>query len=519
MIDGDLYGANGLDFGSTNVFWRQVRNFVIDLTSIPASTSATGIHWPTAQATSLQNILFEMAVGDGTQHQGIFIESGSGGYMGDLTFNGGLYGINVGNQQFTMRNMTFNNCGTAINQFWDWGWTYKSMYINNCEVALNMSTGGPSAQSVGSVTFIDSSITNTPIGFITGRLKNGESLPPATGSLILENVELNNVPIAVEGPDGIALAGTTGSTVIAGWGQGHAYTPNGPTNFEGPITPNQRPGALLQGDGKYYERSKPQYGTVPVSNFLSARSFGAKGDGSTDDTAALQALFLAGTAPGKMVFINAGTYKVTRTVYIPPGCKIVGETYPVIMSSGSFFNDWNHPKPVLQVGLPGQFGQVEWSDTIVSTQGQQKGAILIEWNLASSSSNPSGVWDVHARIGGFAGSNLQLTECPTTPNVATPPAPVNAECIAAFLTFHVTQSATGLYLENVWLWTADHDVEDPNLTQITIYAGRGLIVDSRQGVLWLYGTAVEHHTLEQYFFWNTQAVVMGQIQTETPYYQ
>lgn len=37
-----------------------------------------------------------------------------------------MYGGNWGNQQFTMRNLTFNNVVTAINQIWDWGWTYKN---------------------------------------------------------------------------------------------------------------------------------------------------------------------------------------------------------------------------------------------------------------------------------------------------------------------------------------------------------------------------------------------------------
>jgi glucan 1,3-beta-glucosidase len=76
LIDGDLYGANGLDFGATNVFYRQVRNLVFDLTGIPSSSAATGIHWPTAQATSLQNCVFRMSDAPGTQHQGIFIEQG-----------------------------------------------------------------------------------------------------------------------------------------------------------------------------------------------------------------------------------------------------------------------------------------------------------------------------------------------------------------------------------------------------------------------------------------------------------
>ena len=38
LIDGDPRMANGqLSYGSTNVFWRQVRNFILDMTQIPAS--------------------------------------------------------------------------------------------------------------------------------------------------------------------------------------------------------------------------------------------------------------------------------------------------------------------------------------------------------------------------------------------------------------------------------------------------------------------------------------------------
>lgn len=103
LIDGDRYGAGGvLSFGATNVFWRQIRNFVIDMTLIPASSSATGIHWPTGQATSIQNVVFEMSRANGTQHQGLFIESGSAGFVNDLVFNGGLSGAALGNQQYTV---------------------------------------------------------------------------------------------------------------------------------------------------------------------------------------------------------------------------------------------------------------------------------------------------------------------------------------------------------------------------------------------------------------------------------
>jgi hypothetical protein len=87
------------------------------------------------------------------------------------------------------------------------------------------------------------------------------------------------------------------------------------------------------------------------------------------------------------------------------------------------------------------------------------------------------------------------------------------------MSMHVTKPATGLYMENVWLWVADHDVDDPSETQITIFAGRGLLVESTAGAIWMYGTAVEHHALYQYQLANTANIYMGEIQTETPYYQ
>jgi hypothetical protein len=44
LVDGDPYYTENLNWGSTNVFMRQIRNFVFDLTAIPATSQATGIH-------------------------------------------------------------------------------------------------------------------------------------------------------------------------------------------------------------------------------------------------------------------------------------------------------------------------------------------------------------------------------------------------------------------------------------------------------------------------------------------
>lgn len=342
------------------------------------------------------------------------------------------------------------------------------LQISDCAVGIDISAGGSSNQAVGSLTLLDSSFTNVPVAVLTAY--TASSSPATAGSVILENLSLSNVPVVVRSPGGTVLAGSSGSSTIAAWGQGHQYVPNGPGKFQGSISGNPRPGVLLSGGNRYYTRSKPQYESLGVSSFISARSSGARGDASTDDTNALQGAINAAASAGKVLYIDHGIYRVTPTITIPPGAKIVGESYPVIMSSGSFFADMNNPKPVVRVGSSsGQSGYVELSDFIVSTQGAQPGAVLIEYNLATSGT-PSGMWDVHTRVGGFRGSNLQVAQCLKTPGSNN----VNANCIAAYMSMHITPSATNLYMENNWLWTSDHDIDDNSNTQITVYSGRGL---------------------------------------------
>ena len=258
-----------------------------------------------------------------------------------------------------------------------------------------MYAGGPTALSVGSVTFFDSSISDTKVFIRTGYTANSQ--PPTANSLILENINLNNVPVAVEGGNNrTALQGTPVNSYISAWGEGHSYTPNGPNVFQGFIQPVSRSASLLQADGRYYQRSKPQYEQYPRWSFLSARDFGATGDGHTDDTKALQKAINVAAKLRKILFVDHGDYLVSKTIYIPAGSRIVGESYSVILSHGRYFNDINNPKPVIQIGKPGESGTVEWSDMIVSTQGQQRGAILFEYNIKSPSGTPSGTCTVES---------------------------------------------------------------------------------------------------------------------------
>ncbi|GFF23472.1 glucan 1,3-beta-glucosidase [Aspergillus udagawae] len=685
VIDADPYENDGSNwYTNQNNFFRAIRNLVIDLTAMPMSSGA-GIHWQVGQATSLQNIRFEMVRGggDANKQQGIFMDNGSGGFMSDLVFNGGNYGMFVGNQQFTTRNLSFNDCNTAVFMNWNWAWTFKSISINNCQVGLNMSNS-PQNQTVGSVLLLDSSVTNTPTGVVTAFTQ--DSIPVGGGVLILENVDFTGSNVAVAGIRGNTIL--NGGSVVASWMQGNTYSPTnslnkratqakvrvvtetivetvlacptqnsetlgsapartapasvatearqsmtdasesthvagqlsaartapvvyptlsgslsmpgfGPGSSVGsqvsktktppvpagtvasgnpsaapsggtsaggspvvipnaphttstkPVVPTvqvsassatvasiavshsasacaskaitktrvqtvmpqaTKPSSLLNGS-KVFERSKPQYTEYAASSFVSVKSAGAKGDGQTDDTAAIQKV-LNSVTEDQIVYFDHGAYIITDTIKVPKNIKITGEVWPLLMAHGDKFADEKNPIPLLQIGQPGEKGSVEITDLAIQTKGPAPGAVLMEWNVAETSQGSVGMWDVHFRIGGSAGTELQSDKCSKNPTVTTTP---NPECIGAFLLLHITEHASA-YIENAWFWTADHELDLADHNQINIYTGRGVLVES-DGPVWLYGTASEHHQLYNYQVANAQNVFMGLIQTETPYYQ
>ncbi|KAI5283843.1 hypothetical protein KEM54_001796, partial [Ascosphaera aggregata] len=599
VIDSDPYNDDGSNwYINQNNFYRQVRNFVIDLTALGQGQGA-GIHWQVGQATSLQNIRFEMVQGGGAanKQQGIFMDNGSGGFMSDLTFNGGGTGAFLGAQQFTLRNVTFNNCQTAVFMNWNWVFSFKSMEFNGCGVGINMTNGG-SNQTVGSVLLLDSKFTDTKQGVVT--VFGDESQPEGAGSLILQNVDLSGAAQGVVQANGQELV--KGGGIVESYIQGNTYTPGDgapPTASKKPLlkyreaepdtscvcepeplpehevepvpmttitvslpqaTPPSSvtsslatgtttpatvptsyreqtctsiptlasarvsetqaaasiPTALLMGDNKVAERSRPQYEEVPVTSFISVKSKGAKGDGETDDTVAFQNA-IDGLEDGQILYVDHGLYVLKDTIKIPKNIKVTGEIWPVLLANGEKFSDQKNPRPLLQVGQPGDTGNVELTDLVVGTKGPAPGAVLIEWNVAGEKPGDAGMWDVHTRIGGYAGSDLQSDTCPKTPESETDPDP---KCTSGFAMLRVTETGSG-YFENNWYWVSDHELDRDDHAQINIYTGRGVLVEgnAEDKGNWFIGTASEHSTLYNYQVSGAKNVYMTVIQTETPYFQ
>jgi hypothetical protein len=514
----------GGDLVNQNNFFHHMRNFVLDMSECEA---CTGIHWQVAQATQLSNIYFKMK--KGSKCQGIWMENGSGGFISDLVFEGGMYGLWVGNQQFTSRNITIRDTTTAgIYLNWDWGWSFKSLQIENTPVAVDVGS------STGTLLISDSIFKNiTTAGVRTGFASSNYIL---YNNLVLDNVIYDSsastasdkivVNANSNGQETVALKADSSKTTVKGWLQGKVWK-DGSTIPEtldlaaAGSAPN-KPAVLTASSpisevvpGAFFEKARPAFDSAQFSKSCAVKDFGIANDGKTDVTAALQSAITSTAKEGKVLFLPSGTYLVSDTVYMPAGTRILGEAWSTLMVAGTSgkFSNASSPATVFQVGKEGEKGVAQLVDILITTKGPLPGAKLVEWNIADPVGAPgsAGMWEVHFRIGGAVGTLIDPFSCPKGDG-STAPA---EKCAGTWALMHITKSATA-YLENVWGWVADHDLDYDS--QINVYNARGLLVES-QGPVWMYGTAFEHSLLYQYNLVNAKNVLMAMIQTETPYFQ
>jgi len=307
----------------------------------------------------------------------------------------------------------------------------------------------------------DSTIRDTPIGILT---RNNGSDP----SIVITNSNFENV-------NNIVLVRQNGDVLLSGpghidlWATGKRYE-GSKGKFETGSVQNvpPRPASLLNGDGKLFVQSRPQWRDLDAGSFLIATDYNADNSGTGDQAAAVNAFLRDAAAQGKVAFFPAGIYRVESTVTIPRGSKVQGSSWSQIQGAGAYFEDMNNPKVVVQVGeKEGEVGSVQIVEMIFSTRGPTAGAIVLQWNLheeyqGSGMFNfpqPSGeslnlidlfssaaMWDSHVRVGGARGSDLDFDHCPKHG--------FDKKCICASLLMHVMPKASG-YFENVWLWLGD----------------------------------------------------------------
>lgn len=350
-------GPDGLDkewYINTANFYRQIRNFKLDMTNTRDVDGVSAIHYQIAQATSLQFI----EIGLRAQQTGIFSENGSGGVISDITINGGKYGFYGGDQQFTALRLKFDNVETAVRVIWDWGWVWKSISISNAKVgfqliALKSNTTSTKRDldrgkvgSIGSCSFLDSSWSNVGTAVLVKPISSDTGT--GTTGIVVQNCKTTS-------DVNVFLADSDGKTIVQKLDEGQdtavgpIYYADGHRDFGQPasVGPSWKydgaPGAsdngLLAADNKYFERAKPQYENLHSEDFWSVKTLGAAGDGVTDDSTALEFAIVNATAAGKVAFVDAGAYIITRTITIPAGAVVVGEAWSQLMASGPYFSD------------------------------------------------------------------------------------------------------------------------------------------------------------------------------------
>ncbi|KAI1373765.1 glycoside hydrolase family 55 protein [Hypoxylon crocopeplum] len=489
--------------GSTTNFYIGMKNVIIDSMDFDKDKNLTLIDWSVSQACQLTNVRFNMPY-ESTGHIGIAMpEGGSGLIMEDLYFHGGVVGIKLDNQQYHLKSLTFDGCRTGI--------SVQHMFMGHCQgckftlcgIGVDTSSPRDGLENLGTFIITDSTVDNT------GALVNTAATNGSSNSIVLDNVQVDeSVSSTVTAGGEVILKGSVKQGDA--WVLGNAYTSNESAEAafqKGTTFSTRRAAALVDGSGSFYRLPPPtymEYGVEQVVNVKDVPAHPVAGDGQADDTANLQAI-IDKYAGCKILFFPYGIYLVTDTLVFPPGSRVFGEAWSAISATGSRFINPGAPVPVVKVGEPGDVGVVQFSDMLFTVEDVLPGATLLEVNMAGEAPGDVGFWNTHFRVGGAADTQIQDRCVSGDPT----------ECKAAFMLAHFTPSSSA-YVDNMWGWTADHDLDGGNSQTISV--GRGVLIESTKPS-WFIGFASEHNTLYEVNINNAENLFIGFQQSETPYWQ
>lgn len=199
-------------------------------------------------------------------------------------------------------------------------------------------------------------------------------------------------------------------------------------------------------------------------------------------------------------------YRVDSTLLVPKGSRIVGEAWATISGNGNFFKDLSNPKPIIAVGNSGDVGVAQIQDIRVTVSDVLPGAILMQFNMAGNKPGDVALWNSILTVGGTRGAEALTNACRDPKN----------ECQAAFIGIHLTTTSSA-YIENTWVWVADHITED--FDGGSKIAGKGGVLVESKKATWLHGLGSEHWWLYQLNLRNANNVMVSMLQSETNYDQ
>jgi glucan 1,3-beta-glucosidase len=258
------------------------------------------------------------------------------------------------------------------------------------------------------------------------------------------------------------------------WIRGNVYKDKNSTTPErltGEKLAVSRPGSLINGTGFYHTVVQPTYADFDLSMVVNVKDVAGlpvKGDAITDDAANIQKIL--NKSVGKVVYFPYGIYLLGDTIVVPPGSRLVGEAFTQLSAVGPKFKDPKNPKPMIQVGKPGDVGVAQFHDFMFTVGDILPGTILVEVNMAGKNPGDVGFFFCNFRIAGAKGSKVWN-------NCSSP------SCNPSRITAHLTASSSS-YWEHTWAWSADIDLDGGNGSQASPLGG--FLIEAQKGT-WMLG--------------------------------
>ncbi|KAI5307802.1 hypothetical protein KEM55_007378, partial [Ascosphaera atra] len=465
----------------------------------------TALDWSVAQAAQLTNIHIKLrnysGKGKDKGQIGIQQRRGSTLALSDITIEGGAIGIwQNGHQQMLYKGITFlrNRVGLKIdggNAVVLLGCTF-----NTVGTSIAHTSGTPG------VTAVDCKSVDSGVFF---KSSGGEVPSIAIESLDLDRVNEDVVQLPLMqytlGPTKRVDTFTYGNTVDKETESGATYGASKATR--------ERP-QVIAPDGHLPTVPAPTYAEAKAEDFINVKDnttnggHTVHGDDTHDDTENLNAVLRHAADRGKIAYFPFGVYRVQHTLHVPLMSRLVGEAWATISAHGTAFADPKNPLPGVQVGnATDSPGVAQISDMRFTVSRVLPGAIILQLNAAGSRPADVGVWNSMVTVGGTKGARDVADTCTD----------VDRQCRAAYTGLHLAGNSSA-YVENTWVWVADHMAEPDGAGGVYIAAKQGVRVESDRGT-WLYGLGAEHFWFYSLGLIGARNVAVALLQAETNYDQ
>ncbi len=309
-------------------FYSAISN--VDLEIQDGNPAAVGIRSRFAQHCYLAHMDFHIGTGLAGLHD-------VGNEAEDLHFYGGQYGIMTRKPspgwQFTLLDSTFEGQSQAAIKEHEAGLTLIRTHIKNVPAAISIDPGYADELWVKDSRFED----------ISGPALTISNENNARTEINLENIVCRHVPVfATFRESGKKLAGAGDIYLVKTFTHGLTFaaagaTPTINTTFEKTALTSLP--TLVRSDIP---------ALPPQDTWVNLQTLGAKGDGTTDDTAAIKKAI----AEHRTIYIPSGRYIVTDTITLRPDTVLIGlnptTTQFDIPDSTPAFQGPGSPKPLLE---------------------------------------------------------------------------------------------------------------------------------------------------------------------------